>query len=99
MTLVFIIPELFFLLLISSLIVSVLLWKYLIIFVAVAIAIYYAIGMIFFYGSSGLFLILFLFNVPGFSVIGMYCFIYYGFFVKRTKIAIIEYPDTIVYRK
>ena len=99
MTLIYILPELFIFLLVLSLILSFFLWKYLPLLILLTNGIYFIIGMVFFYGSTGIFVILFIFNIPSFSVIGLYCFIYYGLLIQRERIVEIELPSLIIGRK
>jgi hypothetical protein len=88
-------PEIFIFLFIFTLIFGFILWHYLPIFILVVNGIYFVAGMTGFAGTEGISVILFIFNIPSFAVIGLYCFIYYGFFATKTKITEIELPTFI----
>ena len=97
-TLVYFIPEIFIFLFVLSLIIGFLLWHYLPIFVVLANGMYVFTAYIM-QLQGGISVILFIFNIPSFAVIGVYWFIYYGFIRQKTKITEIELPSFLMQRK
>ena len=76
-----------------SILIGYILWYYLPIFILVVNGLYFFVGMTTFAGIGGISIILFIFNIPSFAVIGLYCFIYFGFIRQKTKITEIEFPS------
>ena len=92
-------PEIFIFLFIFNLIFGFILWHYLPIFILVVNGLYFLVGMTAFSGTGGIGIILFIFNIPSFAVIGLYCFIYFGFIRQKTKITEIELSSFVMQRK
>ena len=92
-------PEIFIFLFIFALTFGFILWHYLPIFILVVNGLYFLVGMTMFAGTGGISIILFIFNIPSFAVIGLYCFIYFGFIRQKTKITEIELPGFVMQRK
>ena len=94
-TLISFVPEIFNFLFILALLIGFILWYYLPIFILLTNGMYFVVGMTGFIGTGGISVILFIFNIPSFAVIGVYWFIYYGFIRQKTKITEIELPSFI----
>ena len=88
----------FIFLLILSLVIGFVFWHYLPIFVVLANGMYVFTAYIM-QLQAGISVILFIFNIPSFAVIGVYWFIYYGFIRQKTKITEIELPSFLMQRK
>lgn len=88
----------FIFLLILSLVIGFVFWHYLPIFVVLANGMYVFTAYIM-QLQGGISVILFIFNIPSFAVIGVYWFIYYGFIRQKTKITEIELPSFLMQRK